>query len=318
MSLDPQAKWVLDIAEQAKVPSLEEMSAGDAKQAYEERALKLCFQDIPIGNIEDLSIPGPHGDIPLRIYHPIDTTPNLPVVVYYHGGGWVIGSRNSHDALCRQISNQGRFLVVSVDYRMGPEAKFPAAVDDAITAFNWAAKTIQAHGGDPARIAVAGDSAGGNLSAVVCLAAEKDKSPAPFFQWLIYPATNMSMDTQSHQDFSEGYFLTRSLMEWFQGHYLTGPQDKHDWRASPLLAEAISHVAPALIQTVGFDPLKDEGKAYAEKLESAGVPVSFTNYPGMIHGFINLGGAIEAAQTAIDEGVEALKEAFSQTENNVR
>lgn len=311
MTLDPQAKWVLDIAEQANAPLLEDMSAEDAKTAYEERALKLCFQDVPIGKSEDLDIAGPHGPIPIRLYHPVNGAEKLPVLIYYHGGGWIIGSRDSHDALCRSISNQGSFLVVSVDYRMGPEAKFPAAVDDSIAAMNWVSDTITQYGGDKTKIAVSGDSAGGNLSAVVCLAATENQCPMPAFQWLIYPATDMVMETNSHQQFSEGYFLTKNLLNWFQDHYLSSPEDKNDWRASPIRAKSIASVPSALVQTAGFDPLKDEGKAYADRMSAEGVDVAYTEYPGMIHGFINLGGAIGAAQVAIDEGIASLKKAFS-------
>ena len=312
MSLDPQAKWVLDIAEQVKAPLLEDLSATEAKAAYEERAQKLCFKDVPIGSTEDLEIDGPHGNIPLRIYKPVDGPDTLPVLVFYHGGGWVIGSRDSHDALCRKICNQGPFLIVSVDYRMGPEAKFPAAADDAYTSLQWTHKNISAYGGDADRIAVGGDSAGGNLSAVVCQMARNSGTAAPVFQWLIYPATNMDMCTDSHRDFAEGYFLTKQLMTWFQGHYLNGPEDQKNWKASPLLAESCADLPPALVQTAGFDPLKDEGKAYSDRLNKEGGRSSYTDYPGMIHGFINLGGAIDAAQTAIDEGIQYLQKAFSQ------
>lgn len=311
MTLDPQAKWVLDIAEQAKAPLLEDMSADDAKAAYEERAQKLCLQDVPIGKCEDLEIEGPHGPIPLRVYTPEDVQGTLPVLVFYHGGGWVIGSRNSHDALCRSIANKGSFLIISVDYRMGPEAKFPAAVDDAYTALLWAQENAGRYNGDPNRIAVGGDSAGGNLSAVTCLMAKEKSTPLPVFQWLIYPATNMDMVTQSHKDFAEGYFLTKPLMEWFQGHYLNGPQDRDDWKASPLKAESVSDLPPALVQTAGFDPLKDEGKAFSDRLNKEGSQSSYTDYPGMIHGFINLGGAIDEAEKAVDEGVKHLKLAFA-------
>ncbi|WP_169566052.1 alpha/beta hydrolase [Sneathiella limimaris] len=310
MSLDPQAKWVLDIAIEAKVPPLEEMTATEAKAAYEERAQKLCLKDIPIGKTEDLDIPGPNGDIPLRIYTPVSGGENLPVVVYYHGGGWVIGSRDSHDALCRQISNEGTFLVVSVDYRMGPEAPFPAAPTDCLAAYEWVLAHIANHGGNPKAVAVAGDSAGGNLSAVVSLMAREADLPIPAFQWLIYPATNMHMETESHEALAEGYFLTRDLMTWFQGHYLPSSKDRNDWRASPLLAESLKGLPPALVQTAGYDPLKDEGKAFADRLAEEGNTVAYTEYPGMIHGFINLGGAIDTANVAINEGVTALKAAF--------
>jgi len=310
MTLDPQAKWVLDIAEQAKAPLLEDMSADEAKAAYEERAQKLCLKDIPIGKSEDLEVKGPHGSIPLRIYTPEGATGSLPVLVFYHGGGWVIGSRNSHDALCRSIANKGQFLIISVDYRMGPEAKFPAAVDDAYAALLWAQENASRYNGDTSRIAVGGDSAGGNLSAVTCLMAKEKSTPLPVFQWLIYPATNMDMDSQSHQDFAEGYFLTNPLMEWFQGHYLNGAEDRNNWKASPLKAESVSDLPPALVQTAGFDPLKDEGKAYSDRLNAEGGRSAYTDYPGMIHGFINLGGAIDDAEKAVDEGVQHLKTAF--------
>jgi len=311
MTLDPQAKWVLDIAIEAKVTPLDEMSANDAKTTYEERAQKLCVKNVPIGNSQDFSITGPNGDIPLRLYTPTDASDNLPVVVFFHGGGWVIGSRDSHDSLCRQISNQGNFIVLSADYRMGPEAPFPAAPTDCYAAYQWSLANIQKYGGNPEKIAVAGDSAGGNLSAVVCLMARNANITAPCFQWLIYPATNMNMETSSHKDFAEGYFLTTTLMEWFQGHYLESAEDKNDWRASPLLAEDLSNLPPALIQTAGFDPLKQEGIAYGAALTAAGGRSNHTDYPGMIHGFINWGGVIDAAKVATTEGVEALKTAFA-------
>ncbi len=306
MTLDPQAKWVLDIAIEAKVPPLNEMSAPDAKSTYEERALKLCLKDVPIGQSSDLDIEGPNGLIPLRIYAPVSGDINIPVVVFYHGGGWVIGSRNSHDSLCRQISNEGNFLVISVDYRMGPEAPFPAGPVDGFTAYKWARENAGTYGGDPSLVAVAGDSAGGNLGAVVSLMAREENVKIPDAQWLIYPATNMHMNTQSHDDNGEGYFLTTELMEWFQGHYLPSPEDRDDWRASPILAESLENLPPALVQTAGYDPLKDEGHAYAKRLNDEGGAASYTDYPGMIHGFINLGGAIDTAKAAITEGVTYL------------
>ena len=311
MTLDPQAKWVLDMAIEAKVPPLEDMSAQEAKATYEQRAQKLCLHDVSIGKSEDLNIDGPNGAIPLRIYTPTGQKSNRPVVIYYHGGGWVIGSRNSHDTLCRQISNEGDFIVVSVDYRMGPEAPFPAAPTDSLAAYKWALQNIASFGGNAKKIAVAGDSAGGNLSAVVTLMAREEKLPLPVFQWLIYPATNMNMNTASHQSLAEGYFLTNNLMTWFQDHYLRDSADKDDWRASPLLAETLAGLSPALVQTAGYDPLKDEGIAYAKRLNEDGNEAIHTDYPGMIHGFINLGGAIDTAKVAITEGVAALKKAFS-------
>lgn len=312
MTLDPQAKWVLDVAEEKGLPSLDQLTPTEAKAAYETRALTLTFKDVDIGKTMDLDIPGPLGDIPIRIYHPVGMSGSLPVLVYYHGGGWVIGSRDTHDSLCRLIANSGPFVVVSVDYRMGPEHRFPAAVQDSVAALNWTAAHIGDHGGDPAKIAVGGDSAGGNLSAVVCLIAREEKSYMPTFQWLIYPATRMEMSTPSHQKFAEGYFLTKPLMEYFQGHYLRNDEDRKDWRASPLLADSLKGLPPALIQTAGFDPLQDEAIEYAERMNQEGGKAVHTHYKGMIHGFLNLGGAIDKATECVNEGVAALRDAFSK------
>jgi acetyl esterase len=312
MALDPQAKWVLDIAEEKGLPSLDELSPTEAKAAYEERALTLTFKDVDIGKTMDIDIPGPNGEIPIRIYHPIGMTAPLPVLVYYHGGGWVIGSRDTHDSLCRLIANSGPFIVVSVDYRMGPEHPFPAAVEDSTTALNWTAENIADYSGDPKNIAVGGDSAGGNLSAVVSLIARNEKTYMPKFQWLIYPATQMEMTTPSHKNYAEGYFLTRSLMEFFQNHYLTDEANKKDWRASPLLADSLADLPPALIQTAGFDPLQDEAIAYSERMNKEGSKATHTHYEGMLHGFINLGGVVDKATDCVNEGVAALREAFSR------
>ena len=312
MTLDPQAKFVLDIAIKNKVPPLDSMSATDAKQAYEARAQKMCLKDLSIGSSEDFEIPGSESSIPVRLYKPIDGGEDLPVVVYYHGGGWVIGSRDSHDALCRQISNEGPFIVLSVDYRMGPEHAFPAAPTDAFDAYKWTIENIQSHGGNATKVAVAGDSAGGNLSAVVSIMARDLGIQPPAFQWLIYPATDAHMITDSHKDLSDGYFLTKDLMDWFQGHYLQNEGDQDDWRVSPLRSESLADLPPALIQTAGFDPLKDEGVLYGERMNKEGSSASHTEYPGMIHGFINLGGVIDQANVAVAEGVEALNAAFGR------
>lgn len=312
MALDPQAKWVLDIAEEKGLPKLDELTPAESKAAYEERALILTFKDVDIGKTVDIDIPGPLGNIPIRIYHPVGMTSPLPVLVYYHGGGWVIGSRDTHDSLCRLIANSGPFVVVSVDYRMGPEHPFPAAVQDSISALDWTVNNIADYNGIPDKIAVGGDSAGGNLSAVVSLIARDEKAYLPKFQWLIYPATQMEMTTSSHEKFAEGYFLTRSLMEYFQSHYLKNESDRKDWRASPLLAESLAGLPPALIQTAGFDPLQDEAIAYADRMNKEGSEATHTHYEGMIHGFINLGGAVDKATDCVNEGVDALREAFSK------
>lgn len=312
MKIDPQAQLVLDIAKEKGLPSLDQLSPNDAKAAYEARAQALAGDEIPVGMVEDISADGSLGAIPLRIYRPQNQRENCPVLVYYHGGGWVVGSPASHDKLCRAICDKGHMIVVSVDYRMGPDDVFPAAVLDSYDALNWTVDHIGEYGGDASRIAVGGDSAGGNLSAVTCLMALEKGSYMPVFQWLIYPATNMHMITRSHEDLRDGYFLTRELMTWFQGHYLPDTAARDDWRASPSKAASHEGLPPALVITAGFDPLRDEGEAYAGQLDAANVDVTYRCYEGMTHGFINLGGIIDKAHEATDEGVAALTQAFSQ------
>lgn len=311
MKIDPQAQLVLDIAKEKGLPSLDQLSATEAKAAYEARAQALAGDETAVGKVRDVSIEGSLGPIPVRIYQPEDQPENCPVLVYYHGGGWVVGSPTSHDKLCRAVCEKGKFIVLSVDYRMGPDHVFPAAVIDSYDALNWAVDHISEYGGDAGRIAVGGDSAGGNLSAVTCLMAREKGSYMPVFQWLIYPATNMHMATQSHEDLKDGYFLTRELMTWFQGHYMADEAHKDDWRASPSKAPSHEELPPALLITAGFDPLRDEGEAYADQLKAANVDVTYRCYEGMTHGFINLGGIIDMAHEATDEGVAALTEAFA-------
>jgi acetyl esterase/lipase len=310
MTIDPQAQLVLDIAKEKNLPAIDTLSASDGKAAYEARAQALAGEEIAVGKVQDIVIPGILGNIPARLYQPENQPDNCPILVYFHGGGWVVGNPDTHDKLCREVCKKGEFIVLSVDYRMGPDEPFPAAVIDCHDALNWAVDNIAAYEGDASRIAVGGDSAGGNLSAVTCLMALEQKSYMPVFQWLIYPATNMHMESQSHKDLAEGYFLTRDLMEWFQGHYLQSDADKGDWRASPSKANTFKGLPPALLTTAGFDPLKDEGAFYAEQLQADGVEVTYTHYEGMLHGFMNLGGVIDMAHTAIDEGVAALNKAF--------
>jgi acetyl esterase len=230
----------------------------------------------------------------------------------------VIGDLDTHDVACRTLANEARCAVVSVDYRMGPEHKFPCAVDDAYAALLWTAEEAKRLRIDPARIAVGGDSAGGNLAAVVCIAArEKAASgiadvPKIVYQLLIYPATDMHMNTDSHKRYGEGHLLTRSAMDWFQAQYLNGEADRDDWRASPLRAKSLAHLPPAYVVVAGCDPLRDEGEAYAMALKKAGVPVAFREFPGQIHGFVVMGKAIPQANQALAEMGVALKLAFGQ------
>lgn len=247
---------------------------------------------------EDGRIEGRQGPVAVRIYRP--GGPGLPVLVYYHGGGWVLGSIQTHDGLCGQLAADARCIVVSVDYRMAPEHAFPAAVEDALDAFRWARDQARELGGDPARVAVGGDSAGGNLAAVVSQQCLARGEPGPFLQLLLYPATDLSRESPSYASYGEGFYLTRLRMEWFKDLYLR-VEERSDPRASPLLGRELAGLPPACVATAGFDPLRDEGRAYAEALEAAGVDVVYRNYDGVLHGFASMAGRIPAARDAYDD-----------------
>jgi acetyl esterase len=261
-------------------------------------------QNIPVGAVTDISIPGPAGDIPARHYRPADG--HGPLLVFFHGGGQVIGSIDTHDDLCRAMCTRGRMHVVSVDYRLAPEHPAPAGTDDAYAAFRWACQHAAELGADPHRVAVGGDSAGGNQAALVAHRARAD-GPLPSLQLLLYPVTNYSDETRSQTLFANRYFLTRDDLPWFRDKYLSGGIDAADPRVSPLLADDLSGLPPALVVTAGFDPLRDEGRQYAEAMRAAGVPVDHREFGSLIHGFANffpLGGD---SVTAMAEVISALR-----------
>ncbi len=309
MSLDPQAQNLLDKVEQAGIPPYETMEPVVARQYYE----KAC--DLARGNppqlfeVKNISIPGPRSELP-AIYYRARQADSLPILVYFHGGGYTIGSPTSHDSVCRHLCLEADCIVISVDYRLAPEHPFPAAIDDAFAATQWVSEQARALGGDPERIGVGGDSAGGNLSASVCLQAKLETGPKLAFQLLIYPGTDMTQSFSSHETFGQGYLLTSSLIAWFYQNYMPNEPDNTQWRTSPLHANDHSELPPAFVLTAGFDPLQDEGKAYAEKLKAAGVPVSYSHYEGMLHGFITQPGFIDKAREAISECASHLKNAF--------
>jgi len=250
--------------------------------------------------VEDRLIPGPQGEIPIRIYGAGEAG-KRPAIVYFHGGGWVVGGIDTYDNVTRYLAAECSCAVVSVDYRLAPEYPFPSAVEDAYAALGWVSAHAEAIGVDPLRISVAGDSAGGNLAAVVSLLSRDRKGPPIVRQALIYPVTNLSsLDTASYNQFAEGFFLTREGMEWFRSHYLPKKEDWGDPYASPLLAQDHGNLPPALIITAQFDPLRDEGEAYAEKLRQAKVPVKLYRYDGMIHGFVSFPEIFRQARDALD------------------
>ena len=303
---------MIDLVIRSGRPAYHQLSPKDARQLFRETRPASTPTPPQIGMVRDLTADGPLGPIPLRVYRPAGVPASTPlaVLVFFHGGGWVIGDLETHDVLCRQLTAGSGVSVVSVDYRLAPEHKFPAAVDDAWAATRW----VVAHAGelavDASRLAVGGDSAGGNLAAVVALLARDKGAPAIAVQVLIYPVTDLVGETRSYRDFAEGYLLTREGMRWFIAHYLTAEAEAADWRASPLRAQSLAGLPPALIVTAGFDPLRDEGEAYAERLRDAGVRVDSVCYGGMIHGFVPMGRLLDTAGRAISLIAGSLSQAL--------
>jgi acetyl esterase len=263
---------------------------------------------LPMARVERREIPGPAGTIPARLYVPRNASEGpRPLLVYFHGGGWVIGDLDTHDSAARFLAANAELPVLSVDYRLAPEHPFPAAIDDAFAAFRWAVENAGGLGADPARVAVGGDSAGGNLAAGVSLMARDDDGPAPAMQLLIYPVTDAIGGQESRRLFADGFLLTSSDMNWFEGHYLPDAAAGQDPRVSMLRAEDLSGLAPAYVTTAGFDPLRDEGEAYAERMRAAGTSVALRRHPGLIHGFANLTAISRSSRAAMSEVAGALR-----------
>ena len=311
VDLDPQAKALLDAVAAAKRIPYSEITVPQARAQFVElcrRTRKNTAWEVAAA---DHMIAGPAGPIRIRLFRPRSAgAAPLPVLVFFHGGGWSIGDIDTHDPVCREIAQGAGCAVLSVDYRLAPEHRFPAAVEDCFAALCFAAAPEKNLGLDPTRIAVGGDSAGGNLAAVCALMA-RQSGIALRCQVLIYPATDFVRGHPSHEDFAEGFLLTRESMAWFSGNYLDEAQWR-DWRASPLHAPDLSRLAPAVIIVGACDPLRDEGRDYAERLRAAGSEASFHLFPGMIHGFLTMGGVIDAADRAIDQSVTLLKKSFAR------
>jgi len=307
--LDPQIAKLLELAEQSDAPELYTLPATLARAQYLLNIENVAGVAPDVHKTMDKSISSSSSELGLRFYWPkADSDCNLPALIFFHGGGWSIGSIDSHDHVCRWLSAYSNCVVMSVDYRMGPEHKFPAAIEDAMTATDWLIDNAEDVGVDAQRIGIGGDSAGANLATVVSILFRDIGRSDIKTQMLIYPATDMSMSHESHKLFGDGYRLTRALMVWSVANYLRDGEDINDFRASPLLAEDHSNLPPTMLITAGFDPLRDEGEAYAKKLEDAGVQVKYKCYEGMIHGFIGMPGVVDTSKTALIDAATYLKD----------
>ncbi len=304
MALDPQMKALLDQMAAAKIPAFHTLTPQQARAAR--RAPQ--GEPEPVAHVEDRTIPGPGGDIPVRIYVPKGNGP-FGVLVYFHGGGWVVGNIEMTDQPCRMLTNAGRCVTISVDYRLAPEHKFPAGPEDCYAATKWAADNAAALNCDAARIAVGGTSAGATLAAAVALMARDRGGPRVAYQLLVYPATTSALDTPSHREFAKDsyYILSRADMEWFWGHYLTSEADRSNPYACPAYATTLRGVAPAFVITAEYDPLRDEGEAYAARLREEGVQVVLRRYDGVTHGFFGMPAQLDKAKAAIAEAGSALR-----------
>jgi acetyl esterase len=289
------------------LPAISELTPEQVREGIPALAV-LQGEPESIASVEDRVVPGPGGDIPVRVYKPNDEA-NLPVVVYFHGGGWVIMDVESHDPLCRALANAANCAVVSVDYRLAPEAKYPAASDDCYAATQWVADNAADLGIDANRMALAGDSAGGHLTAVVAQMARDKGGPSLVYQVLHCPVTNLDYSTSSYTDNAEGFGLTQDTMRWFWDHYLTNQEQGVEPHASPLQGDC-ANLPPALVQTAEFDPLRDEGAAYAAKLKAAGVAVTHHDYPGLTHDCFLYMGIVPGGRENVDEAAAHLREAF--------
>ena len=307
----PETQAVMDLMD-ASFPRPENggLTPAEARQKLDDDIAALGIEPIPLASVEDRTVPGPAGDVPVRVYRPRDDEASAGVV-YFHGGGWTICSLDTHDGSCRLLATEADVVVVQVDYRLAPEHKFPAAAEDAFAATAYVAEHADEFGIDPARLAVAGDSAGGNLAAAVAQMARDREGPELAFQFLVYPVIDGTREHPSFTENGEGYFLTAQQMRWYWDQYTDRPEDRTNPYASPIVAEDLSGLPPALVVTAEFDPLRDEGEAYAGALEDAGVPAAVHRAPGMFHGFFALRKVLDEAGEANDLAFEAVRKALA-------
>jgi acetyl esterase len=298
--IDPEARAYLEWLQSLGLPPLAEQGAEEARRLARMRVPMLAGEPEPVARIEDITVPGPRGPIGCRIYAPVESQA-LPALLYLHGGGWVVGDIDSHDSACRAIARRAGCLVMSVDYRLAPEHRFPAALEDAWAGLAWLRENAAAVGADPNRLAVGGDSSGGNLAAVLARWSRDRGGPPIAAQVLIYPVADFDLETPSYRAVGTGYGLTRESMRWYWEQYLADPSDGVSLDASPLRATDLSGLAPALVITCGLDPLESEGTAYAAALAAAGVPVEHIHESDMIHGYIRMAGVIGRATKSWDD-----------------
>jgi acetyl esterase len=310
MPLDPLVKAFLDKAAAIPRPKPWEAPPAITRQSFAAMMQLTGPKDVPVGRVENLTMPGPGGTIALRVYAPVAASGPLAALVYFHGGGFVAGSLESHDGLCRLLAAEGGFKVIAVEYRLAPEHVFPAALEDAVAATQWVEANATALGIDAGRIGVGGDSAGGMLAAIVTQAAREKGTPKLAYQLLMFPNTQIGGETSSLHEFAVGYFLERRAVEYFTGLYLPADADRNSPKVSPLRAKDFSHLPRAYVMLAGFDPLHDEGLAYAEKLRTAGVKVTIADYPDLVHGFIYLQTVLPQAHDAMTKAAKAVKAAL--------
>jgi acetyl esterase len=311
-ALDPQCQLACNLAR--ILPKLETLNPPKARRLFADNIRIFDIDPIGVSHIEDKLIPTPAASfIPIRLYNAHPQRGNLPIVIYFHGGGLMIGSVETHDALCRRLSYHSKVIVASVDYRLAPEHPYPAAIDDCYQAYQYIRKSAYLLGGSPTAIAVAGDSAGGLLATAVCLRAKKEKIPLPVFQALLYPITDISRETESYETFGEKYILTRDIMRWFIQNYTPNLADRTHAYNSPLALDPkeLKGLPPTYLATAGFDPLRDEGCAYAKVLEQAGVKVEYKHFPGLLHGYLQMTGLIPSAKEAETDFHQAVLSFFN-------
>ncbi|WP_216851008.1 alpha/beta hydrolase [Acidisphaera sp. L21] len=311
LAMHPDAMRLMEMIRAANRPPYSEMTPEAARQAYAagRALLQLPWQDV--AECRKLSIPGPGGPIPVRLYRGAGTDGDrLPALVYFHGGGWVFGDLDSHEGICRRLANYGGCRVVSVQYRLAPEHPFPAAIDDAAAALRYVVANAADLGVDPARLAVGGDSAGGNLAAVTALMARDGTAPALAAQLLLYPVTDLAMETESYKRFTQDVPLTSASMRWFIDQYVPAMHSRGDWRAAPARAATLAGTPPAIVLTVGMDPLCDEGQAYAKRLVADGVRVASMHLSDQVHGMLTMNGVIAAGDGALQWAAFCLRDAW--------